>query len=166
MPRNSLDRLLARTMPVTFSDRFEKPCAIWLGGVDRDGYGKSSYDGKFKRAHRLVWELTNGPIEDGAEIDHLCKQPSCIEITHLEPVTRRTNWERSDCPSSISRRKNECYAGHDLDEHGYVNPNTGVRSCRKCKREWQREYRRALADAAGRRGADVGGDASDPTGGG
>jgi hypothetical protein len=140
-PRNTVSRLLARTEPLRHPD-FDLPCRVWTGYKDRDGYGKTTFCGAPRSVHRLVWELTNGPIDADLQIDHRCKRRDCIEVTHLEPVPFRTNWERSDTASAVAFRTNHCRAGHDLAEHGYVNPTTGKRCCRTCKQEWQRERRR------------------------
>jgi len=45
-------------------------------------------------AHRVAWELTNGPIPDGHELDHLCRTRNCVNPGHLEPVTRAVNCAR------------------------------------------------------------------------
>lgn len=49
--------------------------------------------------HRLVWESVNGPIPDGYEIDHICRNRACQNISHLQMLTGRehtikTNIER------------------------------------------------------------------------
>lgn len=36
--------------------------------------------------HRTVWELLIGPIPVKHEINHLCKNRECCEITHLECI--------------------------------------------------------------------------------
>ena len=46
-------------------------------------------------AHAVEWELTNGLVPEGKELDHLCEQRDCIEPTHLEPVTHLVNVRRS-----------------------------------------------------------------------
>lgn len=34
--------------------------------------------------HRLVWEVVNGAIPKGYEIDHLCKNRRCCRVEHLD----------------------------------------------------------------------------------
>jgi hypothetical protein len=74
-------------------------CHVWTGTQDRDGYGIFRWEGNWKRVHRIVWELTCGPIpvdEKGAalDLDHLCRNRLCSKIDHLEPVTRGENVRR------------------------------------------------------------------------
>jgi hypothetical protein len=53
-------------------------CLEFLGFKDRKGYGRVSHEGKMLRAHRLVWQLTRGPIPAGMCVCHCCDNPSCI----------------------------------------------------------------------------------------
>jgi hypothetical protein len=57
-------------------------CRPWRGTRDRDGYGVLGVDGRQQRAHRVVWELTHGPIPDGLCVCHHCDNPPCVEPTH------------------------------------------------------------------------------------
>lgn len=59
-------------------------CWPWTGGADPRGYGKASVGGqKWKRAPRVSWELTNGPIPDGLSVLHRCDHPPCVNPAHL-----------------------------------------------------------------------------------
>jgi hypothetical protein len=45
-------------------------------------------------AHRVAWEIANGPIPDGIELDHIaCVGPSCVRTEHLRLATRKQNME-------------------------------------------------------------------------
>lgn len=73
---------------------YASPCWIWRGSVSHNGYGLIFRDGRSYRAHRFVYEKTHGPIPDGLEPDHLCRQRICINPDHLEPVSRAVNARR------------------------------------------------------------------------
>jgi hypothetical protein len=46
-------------------------------------------------AHRYAYELLVGPIPEGLDLDHLCRNRRCVRPSHLEPVTRSENVRRS-----------------------------------------------------------------------
>ena len=54
-------------------------CWQWLAATDRDGYGIS----RNRRAHRVAWALTNGPIAAGLVCCHRCDNPGCCNPAHL-----------------------------------------------------------------------------------
>ena len=70
-------------------------CSWWQGAKDRDGYGQVGVGGKMVMVHRLVYEQLVGPIPEGLHIDHLCYNPACVNIEHLEPVTQAENNRRA-----------------------------------------------------------------------
>lgn len=62
-------------------------CVIWSGRLMTSGYGRISINGKYQGTHRISYELTHGPIEDGLEIHHKCENKRCINVKHLKKVT-------------------------------------------------------------------------------
>ena len=66
-------------------------CWNWTGGKTTPGYGRIGRD---QYAHRFFYEQAVGPIPPGLVIDHLCRNPSCVNPQHLEPVTQQTNTRR------------------------------------------------------------------------
>lgn len=58
-------------------------CWLWPGAHNGSGYGELKYDGRKVRAHRLAYELTFGPIPDGAHVLHECDTPACCNPAHL-----------------------------------------------------------------------------------
>lgn len=75
-------------------------CYLWLGAVTKDGYGKIGLGPvgitpkHVVYAHRLAWELDNGPIAARLTIDHLCRQRCCVNPKHMEAVTQQQNCAR------------------------------------------------------------------------
>ena len=113
------------------------PCWEWQGHVLPTGYGSLVLAGKNNRAHRLAYEFVKGEIPAGLDLDHLCRNRTCVNPDHLEPVTRRENFLRGMSPAAIVLRTNRCIRGHLLSpDNVYVNPNPpNRRFCRACRRE-------------------------------
>lgn len=65
-------------------------CWNWTAGKNPAGYG-SFFDGGWRMAHRYSWELHNGPIGAGLELDHKCHHQGCVNPDHLRPVTPAEN---------------------------------------------------------------------------
>lgn len=78
-------------------------------------------------AHRVAYEHLVGPIPDGMQLDHLCRNRTCINPAHLEPVTARENVRRAR--SLVS----QCPSGHPYDEEN-TRIYDGRRYCRACHR--------------------------------
>lgn len=55
---------------------------LWSGAVDKSGYGICHFNGKSKRAHRIVMLLSGKDIS-GRKILHCCGNPSCCNPDHL-----------------------------------------------------------------------------------
>lgn len=68
------------------------PCWLWLGGMNNYSYGLASWGGgKRLLAHRISFELANGPIPAGLDLDHACRTPACIRPSHLQAVSHALN---------------------------------------------------------------------------
>ena len=75
---------------------YETSCWIWNGSrKSKWGHCSVSIGGKEFSAHRLLYEERVGPIPEGLELDHLCKNPACVRPDHLEPVIHAENIRRS-----------------------------------------------------------------------
>ena len=102
--------------------------------VNQYGYGRAHHKGRTVTVHRAVYEELVGPIPEGLQLDHLCRNRACYNPAHLEPVTQTENIRRG-----FAAR------GAALTEHGRsMYANRGCR-CDVCTAGWRnywREYRR------------------------
>lgn len=121
-------------------------CWLWTATKTQGGYGRVRVDGKLWVAHRYAYEMEVGPIYPGLVLDHLCRQPSCVRPSHLEPVTHTENVRRGKGgrPPGPGAKKSgrlrnpdgtfvECPQGHPYaGDNLYVRPS-GFRDCRRCQ---------------------------------
>lgn len=105
------------------------------------------YKEKNTKAHRAAYELLIAPIPNDKVIDHLCRNPSCVNPDHLEVVTQRENILRGIGPSAIHARKTHCPRGHPYSgDNLYISPNR-QRRCRTCQRQCQIKRRKKKNEA-------------------
>lgn len=112
-------------------------CHTWTRSI-ADGYGVMSVDGKTRRVHRVAYELASGPVPNGLELDHTCRNRACCNPDHLEPVTTRENIRRSPFTfASINAAKESCCNGHPFtpENTGWHGPRGQWRQCIECRRE-------------------------------
>jgi hypothetical protein len=122
-------------------------CWEWTAYRNHSGYGQIGRGRRVALAHRAVYEELVGPIEEGLQLDHLCRNTRCCNPSHLEPVTPRENTRRSDKTNlgANMRARTHCPAGHIYDVRN-TRLYRGSRHCRACARERQRA-RKARAAA-------------------
>ena len=145
-------------------------CWLWDAALGRGGYGSFRSAGQSYRAHRYAYELCNGPIPDGLQVDHAChnEDPTCqggeqclhrrcINPAHLEAVTGAENTRRGKTTAALNAAKTHCPQGHEFTpENTYlIKPSrtqrNGARGCRACRRAAHArstEKRRAAGRAA------------------
>jgi len=75
---------------------FETGCWNWQRGLSDRGYGNVNLSSPKRRmgAHRWAYLCWVGPIPEGLELDHLCRNRRCINPEHLEAVTHLENIRR------------------------------------------------------------------------
>lgn len=83
--RNPIDVLWDRVQ------RNDEGCWPCIGSRTKFGHVHFSIGGRHYYAHRLAWEVTNGPIPEGMCILHRCDNPPCARPDHLFLGTRRDN---------------------------------------------------------------------------
>jgi hypothetical protein len=121
--QTTLDRLVKR----------ENGCHEWPGCLQSEGYGMVTLHRKRHYVHRLVYEYHRGPIPEGLELDHLCRNRRCANPDHLEPVTHQVNCHRGTSPSARNATVTHCPRGHPYDAKNTYIRAGGGRMCRKCK---------------------------------
>lgn len=137
MPKTDLQRL---------EEKYERDettaCWIWKASTSpgpksgKWAYGILYFKGRMCMAHRVAYELYRGPIPEGRQLDHLCRNTLCINPWHLDPVSAEENINRG---RRFESEKTHCPEGHPLaGENLYLKKN-GWRECRICRRE---QYRR------------------------
>lgn len=75
-------------------------------------------------AHCFSLALIGKRAAPGQHVDHLCRNPACVNPSHLEIVTGRENTLRGVGPTAINARKTHCIRGHELS-----GDNLYVRKC-------------------------------------
>jgi hypothetical protein len=85
-------------MTIDWDDRFWRNvhpealsgCWLWHGSVDRFGYGIYGATGE-RKAHRLAYQRTKGPIPRGFVVRHRCDVKGCVNPDHLVIGTHKDN---------------------------------------------------------------------------
>lgn len=111
-------------------------CWSWTSTKSPRGYGSFRRRGRPNvSAHRYSYELLVGPIPDGLELDHLCRNPSCVNPAHLEPVTHQENVLRGASGPALNGAKTHCHRGHEFTpDNTYARKDRRGRHCRACAR--------------------------------
>ena len=112
---------------------FTGDCWEWTGAKNK-GYGVIGRGGRgtgIEQAHRAMWTMLVGPIPDGLQIDHHCRNHICVNPDHLEPVTAAVNKERGFSPPRLHALRDTCSQGHPKD--GRLGARGGKRTTRYCK---------------------------------
>ena len=113
-----------------FWDHVRKDCWIWAG-ADPSRYGTMMVGGRRGRrvrAHRVMWELTRGPIPNNLDVLHRCDVPACVNPDHLFLGTHADNMQDA-------QRKHRLTQPHLCGEsHGTAKLKEGrVRAIRESK---------------------------------
>lgn len=66
-------------------------CWMWPGHTDKDGYGRTKFNGKTTVAHRAVYRFVCGEIPPGKYLCHKCDNPPCCRPDHLFVGTQKEN---------------------------------------------------------------------------
>lgn len=104
-------------------ERGDEGCWEWQGGrrlaghQSEKGYGYFWLNNGYVRAHRMAWELTNGPIPDDMVVCHKCDNPPCVRPDHLFLGTHGDNHRDAMVKGRLGNAlKTHCRKGHALPE--------------------------------------------------
>lgn len=120
--------------------KLDSGCWRWTAGLAKAGYGSFNAGGRPPRyisAHDFSYELHFGPVPEGLELDHTCRNRWCVNPDHLEPVTHKVNVQRGMSPAMVIRRSDVCAHGHPrTPENTYIRKDRpGAIECLVCRRE-------------------------------
>lgn len=108
-------------------------CWLWRASKLESGYGLfTDESGKTVTAHRWSYQHFKGVIPQGLIIDHICRNPSCVNPKHLQAITQSNNIKRSLLVKARSARTH-CKHGHAFTPENtrYVKGQRG-RRCATC----------------------------------
>lgn len=115
-------------------------CWIWDKALQGDGYGYfHRTNGGTTYAHIVSWERVNGPVPDGCELDHLCREIRCFNPAHLEPVTHQVNVLRGIGKPAKRAQQTHCINGHEFTPENTYLTRRG-RDCRACHKRRSNEW--------------------------
>lgn len=138
MPRKSTP-IVERIKPKLYVD--DNGCWVFTGALTGHGYGHVRVGRRgegMKSTHRAMYEHHVGPIPEGLELDHLCRNRACCNPAHLEPVTTGENIRRGNTGKK-ERDKTHCPAGHAYAGANLFVTKAGHRVCRACRNRRSRE---------------------------
>lgn len=154
-PRTPIARFLPR---VAFSENTHDGtrCLEWNGSRQPNGYGHFHWNDRPGKTHRFLYEHWFGPIPEGLVLDHLCRNPPCVNPAHLEPVTFTENVRRGLAGrlSWMRPKPTHCKGGHEFTPENTRTDSKGRRVCRICDKH--NHHARYLRRTANRRCSDCG----------
>lgn len=128
-------------------------CIVWTGYAIPSGYGLIHWREKSWVVHRAMWTAINGAIPEGDEwtIDHLCRVKRCVNVKHMEVVTRTENSLRAGGLAIAQGRNKQrnamaCRNGHERTASNTTINKHGIRQCLDCRKStWARNSAAANA---------------------
>lgn len=130
-------------------------CWVWQGAKFR-GYAQIYLPSLNigTGGHRITYTLVKGEIPKGLVIDHLCRNPSCLNPDHLEAVTAWENTRRGVGPSATRVKATHCVKGHEFTEVNTYHPpkHPQQRYCKQCIRSYNKKYQAKLRLKVGTNG--------------
>lgn len=110
-------------------------CWVWANCTQANGYGRIRHGGRTYYAHRLAYELANGPIKRGQDIRATCENLACCNPAHRAAGSRAATVK-----ASREAGRQSCGLAHSVK----VTP--GARAAGKLTMEKARDIRRRKAE--------------------
>lgn len=143
-------------MTASFEERFylrvrKTETCWWWTGAQHKGYGVfyRRTPTSSQSAYRIAWEMVNGPVPAGLELDHLCRNKLCVRPDHLEAVTHAINQQRRRgfCHSNPRPKPTHCKHGHEFNEQNTYHYGNWM-YCRACAANRARARRQTEKEQA------------------
>lgn len=119
-------------------------CWIWIASIGSHGYGQLGLNDKIVTAHTFSYNNFIGLIPDGLELDHLCRNRSCVCPWHLETVPHKINMKRGInlFGNNIhNKSKTYCPQGHPYNADNTYIGDHNDRQCRICRANADKRYK-------------------------
>jgi hypothetical protein len=126
-------RAISRFMALV---RKTETCWLFIGCLNKQGYGEFSFRGRARGAHRVSYQLFKGEIPPGLYVMHQCDNPPCVNPDHLSVGTSGENARDAVRKGRLfippREHKTHCASGHEFtaETTGYYR---GARFCLICR---------------------------------
>jgi hypothetical protein len=101
-------------------------CWLWIGGRDPNGYGRININHRAVLAHRVAYELANGPFFKVCDVCHRCDNPPCVNPAHLCLGAHADNMRDARERGRMARGKNNGTVRHPERHKRGTQVRTGV----------------------------------------
>ena len=112
-------------------------CWMWVAYIGQQGYGKFRFNGRSTTAHRVSYEIHNGPIPNKLHVCHSCDVKQCVNPDHLWLGTAKDNMADRDAKGrggkNTNSKKTHCKSGHPFAGENLVLIFSGDKKHRVCR---------------------------------
>lgn len=125
---------------------FTTDCWEWVGSLTVLGYGRF-WNKKQTYAHRFVYELYHGHIDNDLIIHHKCVNRKCVNPNHLEQMKQSqhiklNDYSKNGKTNNFQKSKTHCIRGHKFNEKNTYRRKDNNRQCKICRNESLKKHRR------------------------